>query len=109
LTSYRDNLGTLLQDRGKYVVIKGPQVVGVFRTQSSVMKAAFRFAPRPVLVKKIVEEEPIREIDHIRTHWGICSTSLRSISLTEPQELSCPVQTSLDQKETKATKSEDPA
>jgi hypothetical protein len=53
LTSYRDNLDTLLQDRGKYVVIKGPEIVGVFRTQSLAMKAAFRFAPGPVLVKKI--------------------------------------------------------
>ncbi len=65
LTSYRDNLDQLLEDRGKYVVIKGPEIVGVFRTQSSAMKAAFRFAPGPVLVKKIVEEEPVREIGHI--------------------------------------------
>ena len=55
----------LLQDRGKYVVIKGPEIIGVFQTQSSAMKAAFRFAPGPVLVKKIVEEEPVREIGHI--------------------------------------------
>ncbi len=65
LTSYRDNLDTLLQDRGKYVVIKGPEIVGIFRTHSSAMRAAFRFAPGPVLVKKIVEEERVREIGHI--------------------------------------------
>jgi hypothetical protein len=28
------------------------------------MKMALRFAPGPVLVKKIVEEEPVREIGH---------------------------------------------
>jgi hypothetical protein len=65
LTSYRDNLDTLLQNRGKYVVIKGPEIVGVFATHGSAMKAAFRFAPGPVLVKKIVEEEPVREVGHI--------------------------------------------
>jgi hypothetical protein len=29
------------------------------------MKAAFRFAPGPVLVKQIVEAEPAREIGHV--------------------------------------------
>ena len=65
LTSYRDNLDTLLRDRGKYVVIKGSEIVGVYRTQTSAMKAALRFAPSPVLVKRIVEEEPVREVGHI--------------------------------------------
>ena len=65
LTPYRDNLETLLRDRGKYVVIKGHEIIGVYRTQSSAMKVAFRFAPGPVLVKQIVEEEPVREIGHV--------------------------------------------
>ena len=34
LTSYRDNLVTLLRDRGKYVVIKGNEIIGVYRTQN---------------------------------------------------------------------------
>ena len=67
LTSYRDNLDTLLKNRGKFVVIKGLEIVGVYRTQTSAMKVALRFAPRPVLVKKIVEEEPIREIGQVVT------------------------------------------
>jgi hypothetical protein len=46
-------------------VIKGPEIVGVYRTQNSAMKAALHFAPRPVLVKRIVEEEPVREVGHI--------------------------------------------
>ena len=65
LTAYRDNLDTLLKDRGKYVVIKGSEVIGVYRTHKAAMEAAFRFAPGPVLVKKIVEEEPAREIGHV--------------------------------------------
>jgi GxxExxY protein len=40
---------------------------------------------------------------------GSCSTSMRSSSLTESQGLSCPMQTSLEQKETKATKCESAA
>ncbi len=65
LTAYRDNLDALLKERGKYVVIKGTEIIGVYRTQQSAMKAAFRFAPGPILVKKIVEEEPVREIGHV--------------------------------------------
>jgi hypothetical protein len=65
LTSYRDNLDALLRDRGKFVVIKGPEIVGVYRTQNSAMKAALHFAPRPVLVKRIVEEQPVREVGQI--------------------------------------------
>jgi hypothetical protein len=65
LTAYRDNLDTLLKDRGKYVVIKGSEIIGVYRARQSAMKAAFRFAPGPVLVKEIVEQEPVREIGHV--------------------------------------------
>lgn len=64
LTAYRDNLDTLLKDRGKYVVIKGCEIVGVYRAHKAAMEAAFRFVPGPVLVKKIVEEEPARKIGH---------------------------------------------
>lgn len=65
LTSYRDNLDALLKHPGEYVVIKGSEVIGIYRTQNAAMKAAFRFAPGPVLVKKIVEEEPVREVGHV--------------------------------------------
>jgi hypothetical protein len=65
LTAYRDNLDTLLKERGKYVVIKGSEIIGVYKARQSAMKAAFRFAPDPVLVKKIVEQEPVRQIGHV--------------------------------------------
>src|SRR4051812_33869573 len=65
LTAYRDNLDTLLKDRGSYVVIKGSEIIGVYRAHQSAMNAAFRFAPGPVLVKRIVEHEPVREIGHV--------------------------------------------
>jgi hypothetical protein len=65
LTAYRDNLDTLLKDRGKYVVIKGSDIIGIYRAHKAAMETAFHFAPEPVLVKKIVEEEPAREIGHV--------------------------------------------
>ena len=65
LTTYRDNLDVLLRNRGKYVVIKGSRIEGVYREHQAAMKVAFRFAPGPVLVKRIVEEEPVREIGHV--------------------------------------------
>lgn len=46
-------------------MIKGNEIIGVDRTQSSAMKVALRFAPGPVLVKQIVEEEPVREIGRV--------------------------------------------
>ena len=36
-----------------------------YRTSHSAMTVAFRFAPGPILVKKIVEDEPAREIGHV--------------------------------------------
>jgi hypothetical protein len=65
LTAYRDHLDTLLKDRGKFVVIKGSEIIGVYRAHKTAMKAAFRFAPGPVLVKQIVEAELAREIGHV--------------------------------------------
>ena len=45
--------------------MKGSEIIGVERAHKTAMKAAFRFAPGPVLVQPIVEEEPAREIDHV--------------------------------------------
>jgi hypothetical protein len=42
---------------------------------------------------------------NVPCRWGFCSTSTRSSSSTGSQGLSCPVQTSIEQKETKTTKS----
>jgi len=65
LTAYRDNLDALLKERGKYVVIKGAEIMGIYRTHQSAMKAAFRFAPGPILVKNIVEEEPVCQVGDV--------------------------------------------
>ena len=47
LTTYRDKLDTLLNNRGEYVVIKGSEVIGTHPTQDEAMETAFRFAPGP--------------------------------------------------------------
>jgi len=61
--------------------------------------------PLPVLSPEKRRFEPSRRT----SRWGSCSTSMSSSSLTEYQGLSCPVQTILEQKETKATKRENRA
>jgi hypothetical protein len=65
LVTYRDNLGTLLINRDKFVVIKGAKILGVHKTLESAMKVAIQFAPVPVLVKKIVESEPVVHLGHV--------------------------------------------
>ncbi len=65
LTTYRDHLDSLLADSGKYVVIKGRDIIGIHNDFDEAVEAAFQFVPEPVLVKQIVEREPIREVGHV--------------------------------------------
>jgi hypothetical protein len=65
LVTYRDRLDELLQHEGQYVVIKGTVVAGFFRDRRSAVAAAIAaYGPGPVLIKKIVEREPVRRIGH---------------------------------------------
>ena len=60
LTTYKDHLEQLLEQEGKYVVIKGRQVIGVFADrEQAIEKAVDLFGAQPVLVKEIVAKEPI--------------------------------------------------
>ena len=65
LTTYRDHLDALLADAGKYVAIKGREIIGIYEDLDSAVEVAFRFAPESVLVKQIVEKEPIRQVGHV--------------------------------------------
>jgi hypothetical protein len=65
LTTYRDHLDSLLADAGKYVAIKGQEIIGIYDDLDAAVEAAFRFVPEPVLVKQIVEREPIRQVGHV--------------------------------------------
>ncbi len=65
LITYRDRLDELLRHEGQYVVIKGQEIAGYFRTRRSAIEAAVdAYGPAPFLVKKVVEKEPIRKIGH---------------------------------------------
>ena len=65
LTTYRDHLDSLLANSGKYVVIKGREIIGIHNDLDEAVEAAFQFGPEPVLVKQIVEKEPVREVGHV--------------------------------------------
>lgn len=63
--TYRDSLDELLRHEGQYVVIKGQEIAGYFLDRESAVAAAIaRYGRGPVLVKKIVEREPIHRIGH---------------------------------------------
>lgn len=65
LTTYRDRLPELMRDAGKYVLIKGRDVVGIYPDrQGALSEAVARFRGEPVLVKQIVEEEPYLFFNH---------------------------------------------
>ncbi len=61
-TTYRNQLDELLRHEGDYVVIKSQEIVGIYPNQLHALKVAGDFAPTPVLVKQIVETEPVRHL-----------------------------------------------
>jgi hypothetical protein len=65
LVTYRDCLDELLGHEGQYVVIKGQEIAGYFLDREFAVAAAIsRYGRGPVLVKRIVEREPIHRIGH---------------------------------------------
>jgi len=59
MVTYRDNLKELLRHKGKYVVIKGHEIIGIYADrQDALIEAATRFGSEPAMVKKIVAKEP---------------------------------------------------
>ena len=61
LVTYRDNLDHLLEHAGEFVIIKGDRIVGYHRSRKDALDAAFReFGRDPVLIKQVVEDEPVR-------------------------------------------------
>jgi hypothetical protein len=65
LVTYRDRLPELLADEGRYVLIKGRSVIGLFDDREEALREAVsRFRAEPVLVKQIRAREPIHEIGH---------------------------------------------
>ncbi len=59
MVTYRDNLKELLRHKGKYVVIKGREIIGIYAdARDAEIEAATRFGGEPVFVKQIVAKEP---------------------------------------------------
>jgi sulfur carrier protein ThiS len=66
LVTYRDRLDELLVHKGQFVVIKGKSVLGYYRDRPSALAAAFKeYGAVPVLVKQIVEIEPVRRLGSV--------------------------------------------
>jgi hypothetical protein len=60
LTTYRDRLPELLQREGAYVVIKGRDCEILADRDAALRYAVQHYGSEPVLVKKIVAQEPVR-------------------------------------------------
>lgn len=63
LVTYRDRLDELLQHKGRFVVIKGNSIQGFYRDRRAALAAAHaEYGTVPVLIKQIVEMEPVRRL-----------------------------------------------
>ncbi|MCI0461643.1 MAG: hypothetical protein L0Z62_32230 [Gemmataceae bacterium] len=60
IETYRRKLPELLADKGKFVVIHGEEVIGIFDAINDALRAGYeRFLDEPFLVRAIQETEPI--------------------------------------------------
>src|SRR5438093_6487834 len=60
LTTYRDRLEELLKDEGKYVLIKGQDVIGIYDSRDAALREAVaRFRDAPALVQRIAATEMV--------------------------------------------------
>ena len=63
LVTYRDHLKKLLEHQGKFVLIKGHEIVGIYELRDEALRESVdRFKDAPVLIKQIIEKEPVREL-----------------------------------------------
>jgi hypothetical protein len=66
LTTYRDHLDELLEHKGQFVVIKGKSILGYYRHRQAALAAAYqKYGAVPVLVKQVVEMEPVRRLGNV--------------------------------------------
>jgi hypothetical protein len=65
LDTYRRELPRLLQDEGKFVLVHGDEVAGVYDTEESAVEAGDdRFGLEPFLVKQISRSEEPRLVPY---------------------------------------------
>ena len=66
LQTYRENLPQWKDDEGKYVLIKGDRVVGVFGTYEDAIKAGYdEFKLEPFLVKQVHAMEEVQVVTRL--------------------------------------------
>ena len=66
LTTYRDCLDELLKHKGRFVVIQGQSILGHYRDRRAALAAAHdEYGAVPVLIKQIVEMEPVRRLGNV--------------------------------------------
>jgi hypothetical protein len=62
LMTYRNRLQELLKDPGRFVLIKGHEVIGIYESREEALQQSInRFQQAPALVKQIVAKEPVRD------------------------------------------------
>ena len=60
LVTYREHLDELLRHKGKYVLIRGREIVGIYADEQEAMREAIdRFGGEHILIKQIVAREPV--------------------------------------------------
>ena len=66
LVTYRDRLDELLEHKGQFVVIKGKSILGYYRDRRTALAVAHdEYGAVPVLIKQIVEREPVRRLGNV--------------------------------------------
>jgi hypothetical protein len=67
LVTYRDRLDEMLpHHEGDFVVIKNDRIEGYYGNRKAALRAAFKlFCREPVLIKKVIEKEPVRRIGSV--------------------------------------------
>ena len=72
MATYKRSLPTLLADEGKFVLIQGEQIAGVYDTYQDALKAGYeKFQLSPFFVKQIWAVEPIQ---YMMRPLGPCHT-----------------------------------
>jgi len=63
LATYRANLQELLVHEGKYVLIVGEEIIGLYDTRGEAISAGYeRFGPIPLFTRKVALKEEVATI-----------------------------------------------
>jgi len=63
IATYREHFQELLAHEGKYVLIVGEEIIGLYDTREEAIRAGYeRFGPIPLLARKISREEEVAVI-----------------------------------------------